>query len=290
MSDKYTIEANKGLFVVIDIRNKQNVQRNFQRYKNDHEILKRLATFLNIKFVVFESFDNICPKFWRKLMFKEFLFDVATFSNNHSNEIDCLMLFLLADCENVEKDIKFKFYENNPAGSMEIRLGDITSPFLPNNCEGLVDKPKMIFINALETFRDQDKEIYIEQDFTKPLKVSKYEAFSGFQSLLKLNGTVNNYTPNHADFFICISRPKAVVDTKGPYSLFLKILWSVIKQFPQYEINQIVMVLNREMVKNSYKIDGINYSYSRFWSSSRLRKKLYLCKQIEKTTENFVDQ
>ena len=61
---------------------------------------------------------------------------------------------------------------------------------------------------ALETFRDQDKEIYIEQDFTKPLKVSKYEAFSGFQSLLKLNGTVNNYTPNHADFFICISRPK----------------------------------------------------------------------------------
>ena len=76
-----------------------------------------------------------------------FFFSVASHANDNANEIDYLMLFVLAECENVESSIKFELFDNN-FPRMDVSLGMIMKPFLANNCIGLKNKPKLVFVHV----------------------------------------------------------------------------------------------------------------------------------------------
>jgi len=264
---KLKVSGKRGFLVIIDIRSK--VDKKFlEKYKNDHDILKGLAKYLDFECIIYDDIKNSSVLHIRRRHFKEYVSQIATFINNHSDKADCLILFLLAECKNVDDDLTFLFFEdykiNKEMYRMEIRLGDITQPFLPSECEGLLDKPKVFFIHAPETFQDNREFVKSKDDTRARMYVD---------SLPK--------TVNHADFFICISRPKITKDTAGSHSLFLKLLWSIInKSDPQYEINEIIMVLQQEMLKVN------DYDQKRLWNCSKLRKKLVL----KKVVENFKNE
>ena len=58
------------------------------------------------------------------------------------------MLFVLAECENVESSIKFEFFDNNFGFRFDITLSEVLRPFLANVCKGLKDKPKIVMIHV----------------------------------------------------------------------------------------------------------------------------------------------
>ena len=75
-------------------------------------------------------------------------FSVASHANDKSNEIDYLLLFVLATSENVESSINFEFFDNNSDNRMELNLSEISRPFLANVCDGLKGKPKVVVIHV----------------------------------------------------------------------------------------------------------------------------------------------
>ena len=75
-------------------------------------------------------------------------FSVASHANDKSNEIDYLLLFVLATSENVDSSKTFEFFDNNSDIRMELTLSEILRPFLANVCDGLKDKPKVVVIHV----------------------------------------------------------------------------------------------------------------------------------------------
>jgi len=278
--DEYPIrESDGGLFVVLELRNRKNHSKIIEE---DRKLFHGLANLLNIKRIYYEQLDENENKRKKKVKlasFKRYLDQVASHANDKSNEIDYLLLFVLATSENVESSKTFEFFDNNSDIRMELTLSEILRPFLANVCDGLKDKPKVVVIHAPERTISQPK-----------TSVEKPNIFS---------------TPNHADFYLCISRPNELSPKSSDScanSSFLKLLYSVLHKFPEYEINQVMSVLHRETSKHSTKEVSSSDSESssdsnetseeksevkpdpslRLWNSSRLRKKLYLRSQ-EKT-------
>jgi len=273
-----------GLFVVLELRNRQT---HSEVIENDRAVLISLAKLLNIKKICYEQLKNESDNRNvedKKCNFNNFLSKVASHANDNSNEIDYLMLFVLAECENVESSIKFEFFDNNSGFRFDITLSEILRPFLANVCKGLKDKPKIVMIHASEKYRAQN--------------IRKKNSENGYK-----------LTPNHADFYICISRPREIrpdvkKELKGESKpSFLMLLYTILCNFPEYEINQVISVLQRETLKYNKEIlaleEQLNANESstdecssededagnvdvkvnhslRLWNSSRLRKELYL--------------
>jgi len=235
----------------------------------------------------------------KKFCVKQYLGLVASHANENAKQIDFLLLFVLAESEDVEKSIKFKIFDNNNGSRMDIKFSDVLRPFLAKVCEGLRGKPKVVMFHAPEVVRGQ---------------VSK--ANPGPENYIE------DITPNHADFFICVSRPKEyrqdVKDKSETEPKFILLLYSILYNYPEYEINQVMSVLQRETLNYNKKMTDLEIEANfkdmsvadkkiaqqrmsdwsrtnfnkgdywnldhalRLWNCSRLRKKLYLCPQTKK--------
>jgi len=282
--------------VVLELRNRLSHSEVIEK---DRQVLIRMAKLLKVKNLYYEQFDN--DEHNRNETEKQFNFNtylIQSHANENADEIDYLMLFVLAECENVESSIKFEFFDSNSDFRMDISLNQILRPFLANVCEGLRDKPKIVMIHAPEKERAQPA----NHSTTK---------------------TERHTTPNHADFYICISRPKKYVqlavenhsetiENNGTEPRFLLLLYSILYKFPDYEINQVILILKRELLSyhermailhrnpinretsdeehddlsSDENLYHMNLDHSpRLWNCSRLRKKMYLLPQAGEETE-----
>jgi len=244
--DKYQTK-NGGLFVVIDLRNRITLS---EKIKKDRKLFLEIAKIFKLKHFCYEQLENDEFKGSQKLdALKFLLLKIASYANENADEIDYLLLFVLAECENVESSTRFEFFDNN-SHRMDISLSVILRPFFTIFCEGLRDKPRVVMIHAPEKYRTT----------LAKCKKPKRELF-GYP------------TPNHADFYISISRPKEISENCNDESHFVLLLYSILDKFPEYEINQIVSVLQRETLKynreNSEKINKI------------LRNKVQLMRQVQ---------
>jgi len=290
-------KPNRGLFVVLELRNRQTLS---EVIENDRAVLISLAKLLNIESFHYEQFKNDDCKMNKKdkkFCFNQYLGLVASHANENAEQIGFLLLFVLAESEDVEKSIKFKIFDNNYGSRMDIKFSEVLRPFLAKVCDGLRGKPKVVMFHAPEVIRGQvskaspppDDEIYVEDS-----------------------------TPNHADFYICVSRPKEyrqdVKDSCETEPRFILLLYSILYNYPEYEINQVMSVLQRETLNYNKKMTDLEIEANfkdlsveekkiaeqrksdwkrtnfneksdnalRLWNCSRLRKKLYLCPQTKK--------
>jgi len=265
MSEYSMNKPNGGLFVVLELRNRENYR---EEIDNDRQVLISMAKRLKVKRFYYEQLKNDdanTNKTDKKFLFNHYLGLIQSNANDNADKIDYLMLFVLAECEKVEskKNIQFKFFDNTSDDRMDISLNEILRPFLANVCEGLRDKPKIVMIHAPESSNS-----VTHKDWTEGGQKDK-----------------NKTTPNHADFYICISRPKQYMNHGTERSSFLLLLYSILIEFPEYEINQVITVLQRETMDYHKKIIGQGDHSLRLWNCSRLCKKLYLCPQMVEETE-----
>jgi len=282
---EYNLEKG-GYFVVIDVRHRIPEDS----VEADHNALRNIASLLRCKNFIIERFNSgvyrteIDEKALRKQNFTTFLQDVATHATNNKDETSFLVLVVLAECENVESDTPFRFHENYRGTRVDYMLTDILKPFLACHCEGLKDKPKLVMIHATESVRDQPS---VDKNNPRAVPINDLEDY---------------FIPstNHADFYISVSRPKvtnarcyeigtnekqinnviynlkALQVTEKPVLYFIHIFNLILENYPIYEINQVMAVMHREMLKFNQGGDENEKPFLRLWNSSRLCKKLYL--------------
>jgi len=285
----YSIKkSNGGLFVVLELRNRRVYREEIEK---DRQVLISMAKRLNVKSFYYEQFKNDIYNrntTEKKFSFNAYLSLIQSYANEYADEIDYLMLFVLAECENVESSIKFEFFDDNSDFRVDICLYEVLRPFLGNVCEGLNNKPKIVMIHAPEKVRYQiTSKAEIEGGPPKRQTTLNSEIEGGPAN--------QQTTPNHADFYICISRPFAfafqkyrrdILENYGTEPRFLLLLYSILEKFPDYEINQVMSVLQRETMDYHKKIIGQADHSLRLWNCSKLLKKLYLFPQMDEETES----
>jgi len=222
----HRIRNSLGLFTVINLgaENGQNYSNN----SRDVDELRSLANHIKYEFHVYSPKEAFSSRS-RKRFTKNYLSEVRNYIVEDGRSFKCLITVVIARSEHARSGIPLYFFDNS-ASRMDLNFDDLTEPFLQNNFDYFVGKPKVFFVYAPEKVRAQEGRINTE--------------YFGYSVTLP-----------DADFFLCVSRPyeeAATISEVNRQSHFINRLCGIISNSNAgIEINQVMRTLQNETNEHS---------------------------------------
>jgi len=220
----------------------------------DIQNLQSLARNINYQFYVYtprEAFNSES----RKRRITNYLLEAKRFAAEQSRNFKCLIVVVLAKCENALSGMRPYFFDNS-SDRMEFGINFLTSPFFENNFMCFRGKPKIFIIYAPEKHIAQESGTVREERPTPSIQLD-------------------------TNFFLCIARPPemfSLMNERSEESFFIHHLCKTIKDHPQYEINQSMRMLHNqfnENIHNSIINSGRDISAADLITNYSLENELY---------------